>query len=61
MAELELELIWYKYLTSTGSRKPSTAADFAKIAKEKLPKQLYIKSNTPTVFWSKVSVMLCIR
>ncbi|MEH1834008.1 MAG: photosystem II assembly protein [Nostoc sp.] len=42
MAELGLELIWYKYLTSTGSRKPSSAADFAKIAKEKLPKQLYM-------------------
>ena len=53
MAELELELIWYKYLTSTGSRKPSSAADFAKIAKEKLPKQLYMNPILQQYFGQK--------
>ncbi len=38
--ELGLELVWYKYLTSTGLRSPLRGAEFAKFAKEKLPKQL---------------------
>ncbi|MEH2277977.1 MAG: hypothetical protein V7K40_25125 [Nostoc sp.] len=42
LAELGLELVWYKYLTSTGSRTSLPVAEFAKFAKEKLPKQLYI-------------------
>jgi hypothetical protein len=46
LAELGLELVWYKYLTSTGSRTPYSAVEFAKFAKDKLPKQLYM---TPLV------------
>ncbi|MEH2346745.1 MAG: photosystem II assembly protein [Nostoc sp.] len=42
LAELGLELVWYKYLTSTGSRKPLAVADFAKFAQDKLPKKLYM-------------------
>lgn len=42
LAELGLELVWYKYLTSTDSRTPYSAAEFAKFAKDKLPKQLYM-------------------
>ncbi|MEH2014382.1 photosystem II assembly protein [Nostoc sp.] len=53
LAELGLELIWYKYLTSTGSRKPSSGADFAKIAKEKLPKQLYMNLMLQQYFGQK--------
>lgn len=39
LGELGLELIWYKYLTSTGIR-GSLGAEFGKFAREKLPKQL---------------------
>ena len=53
MAELGLELVWYKYLTSTGSRKPSSGAEFAKIAKEKLPKQLYMSPILQQYFGHK--------
>lgn len=42
VAELELELVWYKYLTSTASRISLSAAEFAKFAREKLPKQVYM-------------------
>ncbi|MEH2137628.1 photosystem II assembly protein [Nostoc sp.] len=42
LAELGLELVWYKYLTSTGSRKPLAVAEFGKFARDKLPKQLYM-------------------
>ncbi|MGM3306726.1 photosystem II assembly protein [Anabaena sp. WFMT] len=42
VAELELELVWYKYLTSTDSRVSLSAAEFAKFAREKLPKQVYM-------------------
>jgi hypothetical protein len=41
--ELGLKLVWYKYLTSTGLRKGYTI-DFAKFARENLPKQVYISS-----------------
>lgn len=44
IAELDLELVWYKYLTSTALRKPLTGSEFAKFARENLPKQL---SMTP--------------
>jgi len=44
LAELGLELVWYKYLTSTDSRTPYSAAEFAKFAKDKLSKQLYMSS-----------------
>ncbi|AVH70290.1 photosystem II assembly protein [Nostoc sp. 'Lobaria pulmonaria (5183) cyanobiont'] len=42
LAELGLELVWYKYLTSTGSRIPLSGVEFGKFAREKLPKQLYM-------------------
>jgi hypothetical protein len=42
VAELGLDLVWYKYLTSTDSRIPYSARDFAKFAEENLPKQLYM-------------------
>ncbi|MBW4567314.1 MAG: photosystem II assembly protein [Tolypothrix carrinoi HA7290-LM1] len=44
LAELGLELVWYKYLTSTGSRTPYSAVEFGKFALAKLPKQLYMSS-----------------
>ncbi|MEA5595274.1 photosystem II assembly protein [Rivularia sp. UHCC 0363] len=44
--ELGLKLVWYKYLTSTGSRKHFRGAEFAKFARENLPKQL---SLTPII------------
>jgi len=42
VAELGLELVWYKYLTSTGLRTPLGCAEFAKFAREQLPKQIYM-------------------
>jgi hypothetical protein len=44
LVELGLELVWYKYLTSTGSRTPYSAVEFAKFALANLPKQLYMSS-----------------
>ena len=38
--ELGLELVWYKYLTSTGLRSPLQGTEFGKFAQEKLPKKL---------------------
>ncbi|MDB9467877.1 photosystem II assembly protein [Dolichospermum circinale CS-534/05] len=48
--ELGLKLVWYKYLTSTGLRKSSTIVDFAKFARENLPKQVYISSMLKKYF-----------
>ncbi|WP_460201838.1 photosystem II assembly protein [Scytonema sp. NUACC21] len=42
--ELGLELVWYKYLTSTNLRTPLGGVEFTKYAKENLPKQLYMSS-----------------
>lgn len=47
--ELGLKLVWYKYLTSTGLRKGYTI-DFAKFARENLPKQVYISSMLKKYF-----------
>ncbi|BAY87130.1 hypothetical protein NIES267_66480 [Calothrix parasitica NIES-267] len=44
LAELGLELVWYRYLNSTGLRSPLKIAEFAKFAQEKLPKQLQMTS-----------------
>ncbi|PMB00587.1 photosystem II assembly protein [Fischerella thermalis CCMEE 5268] len=44
VSDLDLELVWYRYLTSRDSRKPCSAMEFAKFADEKLPKQLYMTS-----------------
>ncbi|MGB3653375.1 MAG: photosystem II assembly protein [Rivularia sp. (in: cyanobacteria)] len=42
VAELGLELVLYKYLTSTGIRGSLTGAEFSRFAREKLPTQLHI-------------------
>jgi len=42
VADLELELVWYKYLTSTGLRSHYEGNKFAKFARENLPKQVYM-------------------
>lgn len=47
--ELGLKLVWYKYLTSTGLRNSYTI-DFAKFARENLPKQVYISSMLKKYF-----------
>jgi len=41
VADLGLQLVWYKYLTST-IRTPIGGAEFAKFAREQLPKQIYM-------------------
>ncbi|MEH2076963.1 MAG: photosystem II assembly protein [Nostoc sp.] len=53
LAELGLELVWYKYLTSTGSRKPLAVAEFGKFARDKLPKQLYMSPILQQYFGQK--------
>ncbi|MEH1855385.1 MAG: photosystem II assembly protein [Nostoc sp.] len=53
LAELGLELVWYKYLTSTGSRTPLPIAEFGKFAREKLPKQLYMSPILQKYFAQK--------
>ncbi|HEY9710497.1 MAG TPA: hypothetical protein V6D48_19975, partial [Oculatellaceae cyanobacterium] len=42
LEELDLKLEWYKYLTSTDKRTPTSGVEFAKFAREKLPKQKYM-------------------
>ncbi|WP_298911503.1 photosystem II assembly protein [uncultured Nostoc sp.] len=53
LAELGLELVWYKYLTSTGSRTSLSGADFAKFAQDKLPKKLYMSPILQQFFGQK--------
>lgn len=53
LAELGLELVWYKYLTSTGSRKPLAVAEFGKFARDKLPKKLYMSPILQQYFGQK--------
>ncbi|MGJ5628162.1 photosystem II assembly protein [Nostoc sp. CALU 1950] len=53
LAELGLELVWYKYLTSTGSRTSLSGAEFGKFAREKLPKQLYMSPILQQYFGQK--------
>ena len=53
LLELGLELVWYKYLTSTGSRNPLSGSEFAKFARETLPKQLKISSMLQHYFDQK--------
>lgn len=40
--EMGLKLVWYKYLTSTGTREQLSPSEFGKLAREKLPRQSYI-------------------
>ncbi len=42
IGEIGLELVWYKYLTSTGLRTPLRGGEFGKFAQEKLPKKLHM-------------------
>ena len=42
LGELGLELVWYKYLTSTGIRGSLKGSNFSKFAREKLPKQPHL-------------------
>ncbi|MBG1270652.1 photosystem II assembly protein [Nostoc sp. WHI] len=53
LVELGLELVWYRYLTSTGSRIPLSGAEFGKFAREKLPKQLYMNPILQQYFGQK--------
>ncbi|MEH2231975.1 MAG: photosystem II assembly protein [Nostoc sp.] len=53
LAELGLELVWYKYLTSTGSRTSLSGADFAKFAQDKLPEKLYMSPILQQYFGQK--------
>ncbi|MCC5620494.1 hypothetical protein [Nostoc sp. CHAB 5715] len=53
LAELGLELVWYRYLTSTGLRTPLPIAEFGKFAREKLPKQLYMSPILKKYFGQK--------
>jgi hypothetical protein len=53
LAELGLELVWYRYLTSTGSRTSLSGADFAKFAQDKLPKKLYMSPILQQYFGQK--------
>ncbi|MEH2170216.1 MAG: photosystem II assembly protein [Nostoc sp.] len=53
LAELGLELVWYKYLTSTGSRTSLSVTEFAKFAQEKLPKKLYMSPILQQYFGQK--------
>ena len=42
VADLGLELVWYKYLTSTGLRSHFEGNKFAQFARNNLPKQVYM-------------------
>ncbi|MEH2238434.1 photosystem II assembly protein [Nostoc sp.] len=53
LAELGLELVWYKYLTSTGLRTSLPGAEFAKFAQDKLPKKLYMSPMIQQYFGQK--------
>ncbi|RCJ38048.1 photosystem II assembly protein [Nostoc punctiforme NIES-2108] len=53
LTELGLELVWYKYLTSTDSRIPLSGVEFGKFAREKLPKQLYMSPILQQYFGQK--------
>ncbi|WP_242039744.1 hypothetical protein [Anabaena sphaerica] len=53
LGELDLELVWYKYLTSTALRKPLTSSEFGKFAKDKLPKQLSMTAILQKYFGQK--------
>ncbi len=42
MADIGLNLVWYKYLTSTGKRMPTNGAEYARFASKNLPPQKYM-------------------
>ncbi|MEB3181863.1 MAG: photosystem II assembly protein, partial [Nostocaceae cyanobacterium] len=52
-AELGLKVVWYKYLNSTGSRIPLGGGNFAKFARENLPKQPHLTPLLQQYFGQK--------
>jgi len=52
-AELGLNIVWYKYLNSTGSRIPLGGGNFAKFARENLPKQPHLTPLLQQYFGQK--------
>lgn len=53
LGELGLELVWYRYLTSTGLRTPLKGSEFAPFAREKLYKQTYMSQLLQKYFNQK--------
>ncbi|WP_016951432.1 hypothetical protein [Anabaena sp. PCC 7108] len=53
VSELGLELVSYRYLTSTTSRISLSAAEFAKFARDKLPKQIHMSPMIKKYFRQK--------
>lgn len=43
MADIGLNLVWYKYLASTGQRMPSKSREYGIFARENLPHQKYME------------------
>ncbi len=43
MADIGLNLVWYKYLTSTGKRMPTKGPEYGRFARENLPHQKYME------------------
>ena len=43
MADIGLNLVWYKYLTSTGKRMPTKGREYARFASKNLPRQKYME------------------
>lgn len=43
VADIGLNLVWYKYLTSTGKRMPTKGREYARFASKNLPRQKYME------------------
>ncbi|MCL2926283.1 MAG: hypothetical protein MGF17_17170 [Trichodesmium sp. MAG_R04] len=43
MADIGLNLVWYKYLTSTGKKMPTKGREYDRFARENLPHQKYME------------------
>ncbi len=56
VTDLGLELVWYKYLTSTNSRTPLGGNKFGKFARENLPTQVYMSSLNQHYFQQKYDI-----
>jgi hypothetical protein len=53
LEELDLKLVWYKHLTSTGLITKLSSLEFSKLAREKLPVQNYMSSLLKKYFNQK--------
>ncbi len=53
VTDLGLELVWYKYLTSTGLRTSTGGSEFNKFARENLYKQVYMSPLIQYYFHQK--------